>query len=93
MVMVYVLYSRKLDRLYIGQTEDLKKRLGEHRRGESFWTRRAQDWQLVYQEELVTRRRTLLTITTHQQKAKHWHKICYEMVCVAIYPKFPLELF
>jgi len=36
MFWVYVLYSKKLDRLYVGQTQDLKKRLAEHLQGDSF---------------------------------------------------------
>ncbi|HEX7343948.1 MAG TPA: GIY-YIG nuclease family protein [bacterium] len=55
MCWVYVLYSRKLDRLYIGQTQDLEKRLAEHRQGGSFYTSRSDDWELVYKEEFLTR--------------------------------------
>ena len=52
--------ARKLDRLYIGQTQDLEKRLAEHRQGDSFYTRRSHDWELVYQEELQSRGRAML---------------------------------
>ncbi|MCK5331977.1 MAG: GIY-YIG nuclease family protein [Candidatus Marinimicrobia bacterium] len=55
MFCVYVLYSVKIDRLYIGQTQDLKKRLREHREGVSFYTKRASDWRLIHIEEFQTR--------------------------------------
>jgi len=55
MYVVYALYSRKLDRLYIGQTKDLTKRLDEHQRGLSFYTRRSDDWDLIHTEDLTTR--------------------------------------
>ncbi len=51
---------RKLDRLYIGQTQDLEKRLAEHRQGDSFYARRSHDWELVYQEEFLSRGRSML---------------------------------
>ncbi len=55
MFWVYVLYSAEIDRLYIGQTQDLKKRLREHREGASFYTKRASDWRLIHSEEFQTR--------------------------------------
>ena len=55
MYYVYVLYSPKIDRLYIGQTKDLDRRIMEHSEGESFYTKRADDWKLVHTEEFVTR--------------------------------------
>ena len=59
MFCVYVLYSVKIDRLYIGQTQDLKKRLREHREGVSFYTKRASDWRLIHSEEFQTRSETM----------------------------------
>jgi len=55
MYWVYALYSKKIDRLYIGQTQDMNKRLREHREGVSFYTRRAKDWELLHSEEYTTR--------------------------------------
>jgi putative endonuclease len=51
----YALYSRKLDRLYVGQTQDLARRLREHHEGISFYTKRADDWELIHTEEFPTR--------------------------------------
>ena len=52
---VYVLYSSTCDRLYIGQTNDINSRLLQHRTGNSRYTKRAMDWQLIYQEEQSSR--------------------------------------
>ncbi|MFH1853582.1 MAG: GIY-YIG nuclease family protein [Candidatus Neomarinimicrobiota bacterium] len=59
MYRVYVLYSKEIDFLYIEQTQDLKKRLREHREGASFYTRRARGWRLLYSEEFSIRSQTL----------------------------------
>ena len=52
---VYALYSPSKDILYIGQTSNLEKRMHDHRRGYSAFTSRAQDWQLIYSEEVKNR--------------------------------------
>jgi putative endonuclease len=52
---VYILYSEKLDRYYIGHTEDLVKRLADHHSGLSSYTSKAIDWHLVYSEEYADR--------------------------------------
>jgi putative endonuclease len=54
MFTVYVLYSEKYDKLYIGSTSDLKQRLLSHnelaRKG---WTVKYRPWKLIYSEELT----------------------------------------
>ncbi len=52
---VYAIYSVKLDKIYIGQTSDLGRRLKEHISGYSFYTSRTNDWELFYQEEYAHR--------------------------------------
>ena len=49
---VYILYSRKICKYYIGVTSDLERRLVEHNEGISkkAWTKRASDWTVVYSE-------------------------------------------
>ncbi|MPZ23972.1 MAG: GIY-YIG nuclease family protein [Dehalococcoidia bacterium] len=60
---VYVLRSTKNGRLYTGSTNDLQRRLEEHNRGKSRYTRSAGPFELVYSEEcdnrLAARRREL----------------------------------
>jgi putative endonuclease len=45
---VYMLQSETFpDRYYVGCTHDLKKRFGEHNRGESIHTKKFMPWKLV----------------------------------------------
>jgi putative endonuclease len=52
---VYILYSEKLDRYYLGHSEDSVTRLAQHNSGMSSFTSAASDWVLLYQEEYPTR--------------------------------------
>ncbi|MEI6327582.1 MAG: GIY-YIG nuclease family protein [Candidatus Roizmanbacteria bacterium] len=45
---VYVLYSKKLSKRYVGLSSDLKRRYTEHNRGDSNFTNRGKPWRLVY---------------------------------------------
>ncbi len=55
MVTVYILYSKKADRYYIGQTSELENRLRRHNRGGSSYTKSGTPWKLVYREKFETR--------------------------------------
>ena len=55
MFYVYVIYSNKLGKYYIGQTNDLKRRIAEHIAGKSTYTSRANDWVMVYYEAFRSR--------------------------------------
>ena len=48
---VYILKSVKSDRYYIGFSQDLERRLGEHNSGKVRATKYSRPWQLVYSEE------------------------------------------
>jgi putative endonuclease len=50
MFVVYVLYSDKLNKRYIGSTRDLNNRLKEHNTGKSKFTKAGNPWKLIYQE-------------------------------------------
>jgi putative endonuclease len=52
---VYILYSAKLDRYYIGHTSDLIKRFHEHNTGLSTYTSKGDLWVVVHQEAYDTR--------------------------------------
>lgn len=51
---VYVLYNRTENKIYIGQTGNLEKRLIEHnrKRGNHFTSKSKGHWELVYKEEI-----------------------------------------
>ena len=53
MFYTYCLQSLKNKKLYIGFTEDLKKRLLEHNRGLNFSTKRYLPWKVIYYEGCV----------------------------------------
>jgi len=54
--MFYVYVIRNQDgRLYIGQTNDLERRLEQHQLGLGGWTRLRGPWTLVQTEEFETR--------------------------------------
>ncbi len=52
---VYILYSRKADRYYVGQSDNLEERLESHLSGISRYTAIADDWRLQYTEAFETR--------------------------------------
>jgi len=51
MAWVYILYSRKIDKYYVGACKDLDRRLYEHNLGDSKFTSTGVPWELVYKEE------------------------------------------
>ena len=52
---VYVLQSIEYKTRYIGSTENVRKRLGEHNSGRVRYTKSRKPWKLLYQEEFFTR--------------------------------------
>ena len=59
MFIVYVLLSTSTGRLYIGQTQDLPRRLSEHQTGLAHYTRGRGPWRLVLTEHYSTRAQAL----------------------------------
>ena len=55
MYTVYILYSTRYDRYYIGQTNNLLIRLAQHNEGKSISTKHYRPWALVYREEYSNR--------------------------------------
>ncbi|OGH38617.1 MAG: hypothetical protein A2905_03270 [Candidatus Levybacteria bacterium RIFCSPLOWO2_01_FULL_36_10] len=53
---VYILKSRKTNKLYIGYTSDLRKRFIEHNNSESKYTQHGIPWVLVYYEAYLSRK-------------------------------------
>lgn len=53
MFYVYVIESKGEGELYIGYTSDLKRRLEEHNRGESQYTKHKRPWKLIYYESCL----------------------------------------
>ena len=55
MFYVYILESLKDKKLYIGQTNDLKRRLEEHNEGKNFSTAYRKQFKLIYYEAYLCR--------------------------------------
>jgi putative endonuclease len=55
MYVTYILYSSKLKKFYVGQTEDLYRRLEEHNRGKTPFLATGIPWILVFSMELSSR--------------------------------------
>ena len=52
MFTVYVLYSLKYDKIYIGFTSDIKSRILSHNeKAKKGWTIRFRPWEIIYTEE------------------------------------------
>ena len=51
----YVLYSPVYDKIYIGYTNNLERRLHFHNKGIQGWTAKYIPWDLVYHEEFETK--------------------------------------
>jgi len=55
MYFTYVLYSKKYDKIYIGQTNNVERRLTEHNSGNHRYTKRYLPWSVIHTEEFGTR--------------------------------------
>ena len=55
MYFVYILYSNKLDKYYVGSTGNPEDRLKRHNSGRSTYTKPGIPWNLVYLKEYQTR--------------------------------------
>jgi putative endonuclease len=55
MFYVYIIYSIKLEKKYIGYCSDLKNRIEEHNKGESRFTSKGIPWKLVYYEAFLSK--------------------------------------
>ena len=55
MFYLYIIFSKKLDKYYVGQTDNIFNRLFQHNSGYSKFTSKASDWELKYSEEFDLR--------------------------------------
>ncbi len=57
MFWVYAIYNQINDKIYIGQTKNLSKRLSEHnqKRGNHYTAKFEGEWKLIYKESIATR--------------------------------------
>ena len=65
---VYVLRSAKTDKLYIGYTDNLRRRILEHNSGFSKYTKPFIPWELIYYETY----KSLEDAQERETKLKHY---------------------
>lgn len=69
---IYILYSQKINRYYIGETHNVELRLRQHNEGyykENSFTKKGQPWELVFQLECRTKQQAQ-KIEKHIKKMK-----------------------
>lgn len=60
MFYIYILYSKIVDKYYVGQTENQDERIISHSSGISKYTSISTDWILVYTELFETRSQAII---------------------------------
>lgn len=54
MYYVYIIFSVKLNRKYIGFSSDLKNRIKDHNKGKCISTSKGKPWKLIYYEAFIS---------------------------------------
>ena len=55
MFYTYILYSPKFDRIYVGQTNNIRNRIDRHNSGKVKSTKAYTSWKLIHYEKFETR--------------------------------------
>jgi len=55
MYYTYIIYSKAINKYYIGSCQDIQQRLQDHLNSRSKYTRVAKDWEIKYFETFPTR--------------------------------------
>ncbi len=55
MFYIYIIYSKTLDKYYVGSCQNIEQRLQDHLNSRSKFTKVAKDWVLKYSEAFNTR--------------------------------------
>ncbi|MFH1694758.1 MAG: GIY-YIG nuclease family protein [Patescibacteria group bacterium] len=55
MYFLYILVSQSINKTYVGITDNLERRLGEHNSDKHSYTKRYVPWKIIYKEQLSTR--------------------------------------
>ena len=65
---VYILYSKEIDKYYIGFTENVSERLKKHLANHSGFTGKAKDWEIKLIEEFGTKMQAM----AREAELKRW---------------------
>ncbi len=64
----YIIYSKALDKYYVGYSADIVGRLKQHNKKHKGFTGAASDWKLVYCEKFETKKAAL----ARERQIKKW---------------------
>lgn len=78
---VYIIYNARFDKFYIGQTNNLERRLSEHNNNLGFYTSKyaiKYKWKLVYFENYKTRKESVRRekFLKNQKSKIFYRKLC-----------------
>jgi len=68
MFYLYIIYSEKLDKFYVGYSSDLKERLRKHNSSNKSFTGNSNDWKIVYTEEYKSKNDVMF----REKQIKKW---------------------
>ena len=68
MACLYILYSEKLNRFYVGSTDDFIRRFEEHQRGQTRSTASGRPWKLAFKQEFCE----AITAHRYEMRIKSW---------------------
>ena len=68
MFFIYIIYSQKLDKYYIGYTTDIEDRLSKHNRNSKGFTNTGKPWILVYSESFSSKKEAM----EREKQLKNW---------------------
>ena len=68
MTYFYILFSKQLDKFYIGHTNNVEERLRKHNTNHKGFTGKANDWEIVYLEEFDTKSEAY----AREREVKNW---------------------
>lgn len=69
MYSIYALFYKDLNRIYVGMTEDLEKRINDHKRGKTRSTKNRGNFSVMVMEECQTRDEA-------RKREKYWKSGC-----------------
>lgn len=75
MYFVYLLKSKKSKRLYLGYTNDLRKRFAEHNQGLVKATKPYIPWQIVYYEAYLSKEEAIHREHNLKLRANAWNQL------------------
>lgn len=70
MYYLYILRSQKNNKYYVGCTDNIERRLKEHNKGLSTYTKNQRPWELKYKEEYSS----LSEARRRERQIKNWKK-------------------